>query len=114
MLLLSTLLVAAVLLVPTAASPVAQLSILNPLLQNLPDFLNLGRPNWRGSGRSAGSPEYTWLFENALPIPEVAQPLFTETVNGIPIQYFETTIEPFQQQIYPNLGPANLIGYGER
>lgn len=66
-----------------------------------------------GAGKSAGSPDYPWLFEYPLPIPEVAQPLFTETVNGIPIQYYETTIEPFQQQVYPNLGPANLIGYGE-
>lgn len=65
-----------------------------------------------GAGKSAGSPDYPWLFEHPLPIPEVAQPLFTETVNGIPIQYYETTIEPFQQQVYPNLGPANLIGYG--
>lgn len=66
-----------------------------------------------GVGKSAGSPDYPWLFEYPLPIPPVAQPSFTEVVNGVPIQYYETTIEPFQQQVYPNLGPANLVGYGK-
>jgi hypothetical protein len=32
-------------------------------------------------------------------------------VNGQQIDFFETTIEPFQKQIYPDLGPANLVGY---
>lgn len=81
------------------------------LLGLLDSLIDAILPN-PGAGRSAGSPEYTWLFEYPLPIPEVAQPLFTETVNGIPIEYYETTIEPFQQQVYPNLSPANLIGYG--
>ncbi|EME88401.1 uncharacterized protein MYCFIDRAFT_48579 [Pseudocercospora fijiensis CIRAD86] len=71
----------------------------------------LGMPNWRGQGKTAGSPSYPWIFENTLPIPAVAQPLFTETINGRTIQYYETTIEPFQQQVYPNLGKANLVGY---
>lgn len=69
-------------------------------------------PSNPGTGRTAGSPEYKWLYQYPLPIPDVAQPMFTEMVNGIPIEYYETTIEPFQQQVYPNLGPANLIGYG--
>lgn len=51
-------------------------------------------PN-QGAGQSSGSPAYSWLFQYPLPIPEVATPMFTETVNGIPIEYYETTIEPF-------------------
>lgn len=46
-----------------------------------------------------------------MPIPPVAQPNFTETINGKTIQYYEATIQPFQKQIYPNLGPANFVGY---
>lgn len=71
----------------------------------------LGRPNWRGAGKSAGSPAYPWIFQNPLPIPTVAQPVFTEKINGKTIQYYETTIQPFQKQVYPNLGPANFVGY---
>ncbi|KAK4508628.1 hypothetical protein PRZ48_002367 [Zasmidium cellare] len=71
----------------------------------------LGRPNWRGAGKSAGSPAYPWIFLKPLPVPAVAQPVFTENIDGRTIQYYETTIQPFQQQVYPNLGPANLIGY---
>lgn len=30
---------------------------------------------------------------------------------GIVINYYEVEIKPFQQQVYPGLGPANLVGY---
>lgn len=33
------------------------------------------------------------------------------TVNGQTVQYYTCTIEPFTQQVYPNLGPAHLTGY---
>lgn len=32
-------------------------------------------------------------------------------VNGLKFEYFESNISKFQKHIYPNLGPANLVGY---
>ena len=72
-----------------------------------------GPGGWRGNGKSAGSPEYKWIFENPLPIPEVAQPFFTETINGRQIQYYEQEIRPFEKQVYPDLGTAKMIGYSK-
>jgi hypothetical protein len=73
----------------------------------------LARPSgFIGAGRSAGSPAYTWIFERPLPIPPIAQPKFTKTLNGIPVQFYESEIKSFTHQVYPNLGPANLVGYG--
>jgi hypothetical protein len=46
-----------------------------------------GRPRWRGQGNKGPSPEYPYLFAAPLPIPDVAVPMFTETVNGVPIDY---------------------------
>lgn len=46
-----------------------------------------------------------------MPLPPVAQPVFTENINNKTIQYYEATIQPFQKQVYPNLGPANFVGY---
>lgn len=31
--------------------------------------------------------------------------------NGTDVLFYELEIKKFQQQIYPNLGPANLAGY---
>jgi hypothetical protein len=28
------------------------------------------------------------------------------------VQFYESTIKPFTRQVYPDLGPANLVGYG--
>lgn len=70
-----------------------------------------GRPQWQGQGHSAGSPTYDYMFEVPLPMGSIAQPKYTQTVNGIPIDYYEVTIESFEQQVYPNLGPAHLTGY---
>ncbi|WPG97477.1 Hypothetical protein R9X50_00025300 [Acrodontium crateriforme] len=64
-----------------------------------------------GRGQSAGSPAYNYMFEKPLPIPAIAQPSFETRVNGRTIQYFESTIEPLTLQIYPDLGPAHLVGY---
>lgn len=30
---------------------------------------------------------------------------------GHVINYYEIEIKPFKQQVYPGLGPANLVGY---
>ena len=57
------------------------------------------------------SPDYPWLFQNPLPIPKDAKPMYTERVDGRVIHYFELTIEPFEVQVYPNLGPAHFVGY---
>lgn len=35
----------------------------------------------------------------------------TETVNGTEVQFYSLTIEPYTQQVYPNLGPAHFVGY---
>ncbi|KAK5110926.1 hypothetical protein LTR62_005464 [Meristemomyces frigidus] len=66
---------------------------------------------WRGQGQSAGSPAYNYMFQEPLPIPEVAVPEFTENINGRPVQFYTSTVEPFTKQVYPNLGPAHMTGY---
>lgn len=58
-----------------------------PLVGPVVDRINVpGRPKWPGEGNSATSPEYPYIFAAPLPIPEIAQPLFTETVNGVPVR----------------------------
>ncbi|KAI0022963.1 Cupredoxin [Xylariomycetidae sp. FL0641] len=59
------------------------------------------------------SPPYPLMFQVPLPIPPVAQPkqIITNPVTGEDILYFEVEIRPFQQQVYPNLSPATLVGY---
>ncbi|KAK3112566.1 hypothetical protein LTR53_011038 [Teratosphaeriaceae sp. CCFEE 6253] len=69
----------------------------------------LGR--WRGAGQSAGSPAYNYMFKYPLPVPEVAQPDYTEVFNGRTVQFYSCVIEPFTKQVYPNLGPAHMTGY---
>ncbi|KAI1841538.1 hypothetical protein JX265_013503 [Neoarthrinium moseri] len=63
--------------------------------------------------KSDESPEYPLIYKVALPIPPVKQPkkVITNPVTGKPIWYYEIEIRPFEQQVYPNLGPARLIGY---
>lgn len=78
-----------------------------PILDRIPVP---GRPKWHGEGNTATSPEYPYLFAAPLPIPEVAKPLFTETVNGVPIDYYELTIESFDTQLFPDRGPTTLTG----
>ncbi|KAK9793626.1 putative Cupredoxin [Seiridium cardinale] len=56
---------------------------------------------------------YTWLYQYPLPIPPVKTPRMTVTnqVTNKPINYYEVNIMPFQQQIYPDKGKTNLVGY---
>ena len=35
----------------------------------------------------------------------------TNPVIGQPIDYYEVNILPLTKQVYPNKGPANLVGY---
>lgn len=59
------------------------------------------------------SPVYKYIFGFPLPIPPVKTPKYTVTnpVTNKPIDYYEVNILPLQQQVYPNLGLANLVGY---
>ncbi|WYZ37025.1 hypothetical protein EsH8_II_000531 [Colletotrichum jinshuiense] len=62
------------------------------------------------------SPAYTWLYEFPLPIPAVKTERFPDQpianpVTGKKIRYYEIEIKEFTQQVYPNLGPATLVGY---
>ncbi|KAK0671729.1 Cupredoxin [Cercophora samala] len=59
------------------------------------------------------SPTYSWLYQFPLPIPPVKTPKLTVTnpVTGNPIHYYEVYINRFTQQVYPNKGPATLVGY---
>ncbi|KAI4731377.1 Cupredoxin [Aureobasidium sp. EXF-10728] len=59
----------------------------------------------------AGSPTYSAIFQNPLPIAPIATPASSANVNGQQIDFYEVTVEPFQKQVYPDLGPANLVGY---
>lgn len=65
---------------------------------------------WRGNGQSK-SPAYNYLFQYPLPIPSLAQPELSKTVNGRIVDFYSLNIEPFEAQIYPDLGPAHLTGY---
>ncbi|KAL3426021.1 bilirubin oxidase [Phlyctema vagabunda] len=59
------------------------------------------------------SPVYTNFYQSPLPIPPVKTPKYSyvNATTGRVINYYEITISPFQQQVYPGLGPANLVGY---
>ncbi|KAI9172636.1 Cupredoxin [Paramyrothecium foliicola] len=59
------------------------------------------------------SPEYTLLYRHPLPIPPVKQPkkIIKNPVTGKDIWYYELEIKEFQQQVYPTLRPAKLVGY---
>ncbi|OCK82578.1 Cupredoxin [Lepidopterella palustris CBS 459.81] len=59
------------------------------------------------------SPEYEWIFEFPLPIPPVksVKTTYTNYSTGAVIDYYEVTIKPFEQQIYPNLNKTQLVGY---
>ncbi|KAF2750399.1 Cupredoxin [Sporormia fimetaria CBS 119925] len=59
------------------------------------------------------SPVYSPLFSKPLPIPPVKQPLkkIINPITGKEIWYYELVIKSFTQQIYPNLKPAQLVGY---
>lgn len=75
-------------------------------------------PNGGGGGYGGGyqssiSPSYTWLFEYPLPIPPLAKPAYTDTIDGQKIEYYELTLKDYSHQAYPNLNPTQLTAYGE-
>ncbi|KAF9878648.1 multicopper oxidase [Colletotrichum karsti] len=59
------------------------------------------------------SPEYKFFYQFPLPIPPVKQPKFqvTNPVTNKPIDYYEIDVLPFKKQVYPDRGPASLVGY---
>ncbi|OJD33255.1 bilirubin oxidase [Diplodia corticola] len=59
------------------------------------------------------SPVYQNLYSVPLPTPPIKQKkaTFTNPKTGGAIDYYEVTISPLQQQVYPGLGKANLVGY---
>ncbi|KAI1083361.1 Cupredoxin [Whalleya microplaca] len=63
--------------------------------------------------KDSESPEFPLIFRVPLPIPPIAQPkqIIVNPVTGRDIWYFEIEIRPFEQQVYPNLSPARLVGY---
>ncbi|KFY84701.1 hypothetical protein V500_09102 [Pseudogymnoascus sp. VKM F-4518 (FW-2643)] len=59
------------------------------------------------------SPVYKEIYGRPLPIPpdKVPKHTWTNSTTGQIINYYEVDIKPFQQQVYSNLGKANLVGY---
>ncbi|KAK1534811.1 bilirubin oxidase [Colletotrichum costaricense] len=62
------------------------------------------------------SPAYTWLYEFPLPIPPPKEERYPNQaiinpVTGKKIRYYEVEVKEFTAQVYPNLKPANLVGY---
>ncbi|KAK4204631.1 putative bilirubin oxidase precursor [Triangularia verruculosa] len=76
------------------------------------------------------SPDYPLMFQVPLPIPPLKQPSrivkvptltnVTSPISNLThvnsptvkqVHYYEIEIKPFQYSIYPNLSPANLVGY---
>ncbi|KAL0253072.1 hypothetical protein SLS55_010522 [Diplodia seriata] len=59
------------------------------------------------------SPVYKNFYEFPLPTPPVKEKkaTYTNPKTGAAIDYYEINILPLQQQVYPGLGKANLVGY---
>lgn len=59
------------------------------------------------------SPEYKWIYQFPLPIPEDKELTYTyeNKTSGKKIDFYEVTVKPFTQEVYPGLKPAQLVGY---
>ncbi|KAF2467429.1 oxidase cueO precursor [Lindgomyces ingoldianus] len=59
------------------------------------------------------SPVYKDIFQNPLPFPPNKAPKYqyTNASTGATIDYYEIEIKAFEQQVYPGLKPAKLVGY---
>ena len=84
---------------------------LNAYAQGPPNGPPGGPGGFPGAEPQQKSPEYTYMFQYPLPIPPMMSPTYTDTVNGVDIEYYELTLESFEKQIYPNLGKAKYTGY---
>lgn len=59
------------------------------------------------------SPVYNQIFQNPLPFPPNKAPKYsyTNATTKQSIDYYEVEIKEFEQQVYPGLKPAKLVGY---
>ncbi|KAK8122129.1 Bilirubin oxidase 2 [Apiospora sp. TS-2023a] len=59
------------------------------------------------------SPEYKWLYQFPLPIPQTKalNRVIPHPTTGKDINYYEVEIKELKQQVYPDRGPATLVGY---
>ncbi|KAF1988077.1 Cupredoxin, partial [Aulographum hederae CBS 113979] len=58
------------------------------------------------------SPNYE-PFQIPLPIPPIKKPstTYTDPKSGIPIDFYEIEVKPFEKNLFPGLGKASLLGY---
>ncbi|KXJ86524.1 Cupredoxin [Microdochium bolleyi] len=86
--------------------PVEESMALAAIVEDEPGTVGIMKEKW-------DSPVYSLLYRMPLPIPPQKQPKMTVTnpVTGKQMFYYELEIKPFTQQIYPNLKPAQLVGY---
>jgi hypothetical protein len=59
------------------------------------------------------SPVYKHTFQYELPIPptKVKSYTYKNESSGNEIDFYEVDVKLYKQQIYPDLGPATLVGY---
>ncbi|KAF1997631.1 hypothetical protein P154DRAFT_537014 [Amniculicola lignicola CBS 123094] len=59
------------------------------------------------------SPVYKNLYSQPLPFPPIKQKKYsyTNATTGQSIDYYEIEVKPYEQQVYPGLKKAQLIGY---
>lgn len=58
------------------------------------------------------SPEYKQIFQNPLPtVPDKPARRHVNAKTGKIIDYYDIDVKPFEQQVYPGLKPARLVGY---
>lgn len=59
------------------------------------------------------SPKYNHAFQYPMPVPKLAQPLtsYIDPTTGIPIDYFELDVRPFQHRFFPDLSDTQMIGF---
>ena len=64
-----------------------------------------------GGSDSVTSPPYPLKFLKSVPTPVVSTPLMSHTVNGKTIEYYELTVQPYEESVYPDLGNAHFVVY---
>jgi FtsP/CotA-like multicopper oxidase with cupredoxin domain len=59
------------------------------------------------------SPQYKQIFQNPLPFPPDKAPSeeYTDKKTGRTVKFYDIVVKPFEQQVYPGLKPAKLVGY---
>jgi bilirubin oxidase len=82
------------------------------------NYLSIGVAALLASQAFAGddewlSPVYKQIFQNELPIPKdkIKSYTYRNETTGNEIDFYEVDVQPFEQQVYPGLKPAKLVGY---